>query len=323
MIVDKAVYRDGVRQDCGDPSSELERCRTEGTGFLWIGLKDPEPEEFAAINAELALHPLAVEDAVTGNQRAKIEVYENLVFIVVKTLRYVDATSDVETGEVMLFAGDRFVLTVRGGEANPLAGVRRQLETKPAHLRRGPVAVVHAVLDLVVDTYSSIDVEIASDLSEIEDLVFRDDRSVQGTDIYRLKREVLEFKRAAVPMVAPLRRLIQGEAAFVDKKMRPFFRDVLDHLLQVTDHLESYDRLLSDILNAHLSQVSLRQNDDMRRISAWVAIAAVPTMIAGVYGMNFDNMPELHWEYSYFVVLALMVAVCLAMYAAFRRSGWL
>lgn len=323
MIVDKAVYRDGVRYDCEDPSRELERCRAKNEGFLWIGLQNPTPDEFASINAELALHPLAVEGAVTGNQRAKVEIYDNLLFFVVKTLRYIEATSDVETGEVIMFAGDRFVLTVRGGEASPLTGVRRQLESRPAHLRRGPVAVVHAVLDLVVDTYLDIVVEVDSDLADIEELVFRDDRAVQGTDIYRLKREVLEFKRAAMPLVPPLRRLLQGEADFVDKKMRPFYRDVLDHLLLVVDHLESYDRLLSDILSAHLSQVSVRQNDDMRRISAWAAMAAVPTMIAGVYGMNFDNMPELHFHYGYFAVLAVMAGACVGLYVAFRRSGWL
>lgn len=323
MIVDKAVYRDGVRHDCEDPSSELERCRAQSDGFLWVGLKNPTPDEFASINAELALHPLAVEGAVTGNQRAKVEIYDNLLFVVVKTLRYVEATSDVETGEVMVFAGDRFVLTVGGGEADSLAGVRRQLESRPARLRRGPVTVVHAVLDLVVDTYTDIVVEVASDLADIEELVFRDDRAVKGTDIYRLKREVLEFQRAAVPLVPPLRRLLQGEADFVDEKMRPFYRDVLDHVLLVVDHLESYDRLLSGILSAHLSQVSVRQNDDMRRISAWVAMAAVPTMIAGVYGMNFDNMPELHIRYGYFAVLAVMVGACVGLYVAFRRSGWL
>lgn len=323
MIVDKAVYRDGVRHDCEDPSSELERCRAQSDGFLWVGLKNPTPDEFASINAELALHPLAVEGAVTGNQRAKVEIYDNLLFVVVKTLRYVEATSDVETGEVMVFAGDRFVLTVGGDEADSLAGVRRQLESRPAHLLRGPVTVVHAVLDLVVDTYTDIVVEVASDLADIEELVFRDDRAVKGTDIYRLKREVLEFQRAAVPLVPPLRRLLQGEADFVDEKMRPFYRDVLDHVLLVVDHLESYDRLLSGILSAHLSQVSVRQNDDMRRISAWVAMAAVPTMIAGVYGMNFDNMPELHIRYGYFAVLAVMVGACVGLYVAFRRSGWL
>lgn len=324
MIVDKAVYIDGVRQPCGDPSTELERLRERGEGFLWIGVKDPTDVEFAEINDELRLHPLAVEDAIKGNQRPKIDFYEESMFVVLKTLRYIEATSDVETGELMLFVGDQFVLTVRKGEVNALAGVRQRLETKPELLKSGALAVMHAVIDQVVDTYRAIDMDLLDDLSAIEEAVFADDREVTGTDIYKLKREVLEFKRGAVPLVGPLRRLVHGdERHLLPKKLRPFFGDVLDHLLQVVEHAESYDRLLSDILSAYLSQVSLQQNDDMRKISAWVAMAAVPTMIAGIYGMNFEVMPELAWEYGYYAVLALMVGAVTLLYVLFRRSKWL
>ena len=323
VIVDKAVYRDGVRHDCGDPSHELELLRAAGTGFLWIGLKDPTPAEFAVVNDELHLHPLAVEDALTGGQRAKIDIYEESIFVSLKTLRYIEETSDVETGELMLFVGDRFVLTVRNGEANPLAGLRAQLERTPERLAYGPVTVMHAVIDLIVDTYLHIDEELGRDLSEIEEAIFAGDR-VSGTDIYKLKREVLEFKRGALPLVAPLRRFVSGDArALVPKKLRPFFADVLDHLMQVVDHAEGYDRLLSDVLSAHLSQISVQQNEDMRKISAWVAMAALPTMIAGIYGMNFDYMPELHWHYGYFVVIGVIVAACAWLFALFKRSGWL
>ena len=324
MIVDKAVYIDGVRQPCGDPSTEFERLRERGEGFLWIGVKDPTDVEFAEINDELRLHPLAVEDAIKGNQRPKIDFYEESMFVVLKTLRYIEATSDVETGELMLFVGDQFVLTVRKGEVNALAGVRQRLETKPELLKSGALAVMHAVIDQVVDTYRAIDMDLLDDLSAIEEAVFADDREVTGTDIYKLKREVLEFKRGAVPLVGPLRRLVHGdERHLLPKKLRPFFGDVLDHLLQVVEHAESYDRLLSDILSAYLSQVSLQQNDDMRKISAWVAMAAVPTMIAGIYGMNFEVMPELAWEYGYYAVLALMVGAVTLLYVLFRRSKWL
>lgn len=324
MIVDKAAYRDGVRSECGDLSQELERLRASATkGFLWIGLKDPTPAEFAEHNDELQLHALAVEDALKGNQRAKIDIYENSAFVVLKTLRYIEATSEVETGELMMFVGDRFVLTVRYGEVNPLTGVRRRLEEHPAHLALGPMAVMHAVIDHIVDTYRAVDVELGRDLEDIEEAVFDGDRHVAGTDIYKVKREVLEFKRGAVPLVAPMRRLLGEARILVPKKLRPFFSDVLDHLLQVCDHAESYDRLLTDILSAHLSQQGIQQNEDMRKISAWVAIAAVPTMLAGVYGMNFDNMPELHMTYGYFVVLGVMVTACLSLYAAFRRARWL
>ncbi len=324
MIVDKAVYHDGARTGCGDPSAELEQLRETGEGFLWIGVKDPTDAEFAEINDELRLHPLAVEDAVTGNQRPKLDLYDESMFVVLKTLRYIEETSDVETGELMLFVGDQFVLTVRRGEVNPLNGVRQRLEKSPGLLRCGPIAVLHAVLDQVVDVYRTIDVELAEDLEGIEEAVFAGDRRVRGEDIYKLKREVLEFKRGAVPLVLPLRRLVAGEsAAVLPKKLRPFFTDVLDHLLQVVEHAETYDRLLSDILSAHLSHVSVQQNDDMRKISAWVAMAAVPTMIAGIYGQNFDNIPELHWKYGYFFALGLMAGAVALLYVLFRRSKWL
>lgn len=321
VIVDMAVYRDGLRYPCGDPGAELEQVRADGVGFLWIGIKDPTPAEFAAMNADLRLPPLAVEDALHGNQRAKMDFYDDCTFVVLKTLRYIDATSDVETGELMMFVGDQFVLTVRKGDVNPLDRLRQKLEAKPHALRHGPVSVMHAVIDMVVDVYRAIDVELSHDLEEIEERVFAGGDDVQGSDIYRLKREVLEFKRGAVPLVIPLRRLIAEQR--VPKKTVPFFSDVLDHLLQVVDHAESYGGLLTDILSAYLAQQSMRQNEDMRRISAWVAMVAVPTMIAGIYGMNFDNMPELHFEYGYFVVLGLVATVCVTLYVLFRRSGWL
>jgi len=324
VIVDQAVYRDGKRMHCGDLSDELELLRRRGEGFIWIGLKDPTDAEFALVNDELQLHPLAVEDAVKGNQRPKLEVYDGSLFIVLKTLRYVEATSDIETGEVMLFVGDQFVVTVRRGEANPLAGVRSGLEHSPEHLEHGPLAVAYSVIDSIVDNYTVIDTELEEDLDRIERQVFSGSREVHAPSIYNLKREVLEFKRASVPLAEPLRRLAEDEELpGMKDEARPFFRDISDHLLRVNDHAESYDRLLTDVLNAHLAQISVQQNDDMRRISAWVAIAAVPTMIAGVYGMNFDNMPELHWKYSYFVVIAVMGLTCVGLYRAFRRSGWL
>lgn len=321
-MIHKAVYRDGVHHHVGDPSDEIERIRAAGTNdFLWIGLKDPTIDEFAEMNDELMLHHLAVEDALKGNQRPKLDVYDDSLFVVLKTLRYIEATSDVETGELMLFVGEHFVLSVRRGEANPLAVVRKRLNSQPDIMRHGPIVVLHSVIDYIVDTYRAIDIELRADLEAIEERVFADDRSVTSTDIYKLKREVLEFKRAGLPLVEPVRRLaISPETP---KKLRPFFRDILDHLLQVTEHAESYDRLLSDILAAHLAQQSVRQNEDMRKISAWVAIAAMPTMIAGIYGMNFEHMPELSWTLGYPLALSLMAAVCLSLYVAFRRSGWL
>ena len=326
MIVDQAIYRQGQRLPCGDLSDALEDLRggDDPHAFLWIGLKNPTDAEFDLVNDELKLHPLAVEDAVKGNQRPKVELYDNTIFVVMKTLRYIEETSDVESGEVMLFVGDRFVVTVRRGEANPLAGVRHNLEGNVDTLRHGAIAVVHAVMDSIVDNYVSIDAELQKDLEDIEASVFTGANRVSSATIYRLKREVLEFRRAAVPLAAPLKMLHDGSRSpLPQKEVRLLFRDVADHLLRVIDHVESYDRLLTDILNAHLAQISVQQNSDMRKISAWVAIAAVPTMIAGIYGMNFENMPELKWHYGYYIVVAIMAAACLGLYRAFRKSGWL
>lgn len=346
MIVDQAVYRDGKRQPCTDLSDEVARLADVPDGFVWIGLKDPTDEEFDLVRAELALHPLAVEDAVTGNQRAKVEVYDSSLFVVLKPLRYIDETSQIETGEVMLFVGDHFVVTVRRGEATPLGDVRRRLEMNAEHLSHGPSAVLHAVMDAVVDGYTAIDQEIATDVEQVEEMIFAgkvtaQDENVPGAAghshgqaarrrtgnearlIYLLKREVLEMRRAVLPLGEGVRRLVSGQVPHIPESSQPFFRDVSDHLLRVCDHLESYDRLLSDVLSAHLTRVSVQQNDDMRRISAWVAIVAVPTMIAGIYGMNFTRMPELSWAYGYPMAIGLMVVACSLLYRAFKRSGWL
>ena len=333
MIVDQAIYRDGRRLQCHDLQRELESLRLDGAGFIWIGLKDPTDAEFDLVNHDLKLHPLAVEDAVKGNQRPKLDVYDGSMFVVLKTLRYVEETSDVETGDMMVFVGDRFVVTVRKGEGNPLAGVRARLEHAPDQLAYGPIAVLYSVMDSIVDNYTAIDHELMEDLDSIERRVFSGDSKVDASEIYLLKREVLEAKRAAVPLADPLERLVSDRTIpFMHEQARPFFSDISDHLLRVTDHVESYDRLLTDVLSAHLAQISVQQNDDMRRISAWVAIAAVPTMIAGIYGMNFTNIPELQasldvgghqFYYGYFVVLVVMAVACLTLYRAFRRSGWL
>ncbi len=333
MIVDQAIYRGGQRHPCTDLSDELDRLRDGADGFLWIGLKDPTDEEFALVSRELGLHALAVEDAVKGHQRAKIEQYESSLFIVLKTLRYLEQTSDVETGELMLFIGECFVVTVRRGEGNPLAGVRQSLEADPGRLRFGTAGVLHAVMDSVVDNYRRVDREIQQDLEHIERAVFGSPAGGDANVIYRLKREVLEFRRAEGPLAESLQELLtRGPARAYESDLQLLFRDVEDHLRQVGDHLHAYDRLLSDVLNAHLAGVSVKQNEDMRRISAWVAMAAVPTLLAGIYGMNFEFIPELHWsiavgghEYyvGYFAVLLLMAGIVLTLYRMFKRSGWL
>ena len=330
MIVDRAVYRGGRREECGDLSETLATLRAPGApdeDFLWVGLKDPGPDEFDVIVSELDLHPLAVEDARSGDERAKIETYgesADSFFAVVKTLRYLEATSDIETGEVVVILAPHIAVTLRWGEVAPLAGLRQRLEEhEQALLRRGPVSVLHGVLDTVVDTYVEIDDEVAKDLSEIEADVFGGGNRTQSTTIYRLKREVLELRRAAAPLRLPLQTLADDEGPVHDPEMRLHFRDVSDHLQEVLQDVESFDSLLSDVLSAHLSQIGVQQNSDMRQISAWAAMIAVPTLIAGVYGMNFDHMPELHWAFGYPLALLVMAVAVGLLHRSFRRSGWL
>ncbi|GAA4122067.1 magnesium/cobalt transporter CorA [Knoellia locipacati] len=327
VIIDKALYRDGRRDTCGDLSDELDAIRVTGsaTDFIWIGLKDPSMAELEHVNDELGLglHPLAIEDAVMGRQRAKIELYGRTVFVVLKTLSYIEETSDVETGELMVHIGEHFVLTIRRGELSPLAGVRKGLEEEPDKLVLGPMAALHAIMDRVVDQYREIEVEVARDVDEIEEAVFSEGL-VSSDTIYRLKREVLEFRRAITPLIAPLRLLLTStRTPLPHEELRLLFRDVDDHLHFVADRVDSYDRLLTDVLSANLAKISVQQNSDMRKISAWVAIAAVPTMIAGIYGMNFDFMPELRWHYGYFIVLGVMAAACTGLYVTFKRVRWL
>jgi magnesium transporter len=327
VIVDKALYREGRRESCGDLSDELDRMRRSGSphDFLWIGLKDPSMQELEEVNAELGLglHQLALEDAVSGRQRAKVELYGRDVFVVLKTLSYIEASSDVETGEIMVHISEHFVLTIRRGELSPLAGVRKELEGDPAKLALGPMAALHAIIDKAVDQYLEIDVELARDIDEIEEDVFSEGL-VSSDVIYRLKREVLEVRRAITPMIVPLRMLHTSQRSPVPHdELRLHFRDVDDHLHFVADRMDTYDRLLSDVLSANLAKIAVQQNSDMRKISAWVAIAAVPTMIAGIYGMNFDHMPELRWHYGYFAVLGVMGAVCAGLWVTFKRVKWL
>ena len=323
MILDCAVYADGRRLD-GQVRLEqaYEACREKGT-FAWIGLHEPTPEEFDSIRREFELHELAVEDAIKAHQRPKLEVYDDMIFVVLKTARYVDPEEVVDLGEIAVFLGEEFVLTVRHGEATSLAGVRQQLERDPDLLRCGPGAVLHAIVDRVVDDYLPALDGLREDIEEVEAEVFSPTRGNPAERIYKLKREVIEFDRAASPLVEPVDRLARGVYDVVHPEVRTYFRDVNDHLLRVHEQLEGMRELLTSVLQANLAQVTVRQNEDVRKISAWVAIIAVPTMIAGVYGMNFEHMPELNWTFGYPLALLLMLVVCASLFRMFKRAGWL
>ncbi|MFL6137547.1 MAG: magnesium/cobalt transporter CorA [Frankiaceae bacterium] len=323
MIVDCAVYDDGVRRPGTPPLDQVfEAAREHDRSFAWIGLSSPTEGEFDQMRVEFGLHQLAIEDAVKAHQRPKIEVYGDTLFVVIKPARYVDRNEIIKVSQIMLFIGRGFVVTVRhGGVA--LTDVREELEREPERLRCGPGAVLHAVLDHVVDGYEAALADLDSDIDEVEDEVFRPGRGNHAERIYRMKREVLELRRAVVPLTTPVERLTSREVPWIVPELRPYFRDVHDHLMRSADHVDQLDGLLTSVLGAQLTQVTVAQNEDMRKISAWVAIAAVPTMLAGIYGMNFHHMPELSWSFGYYWILGVMAVACTGLYALFRRSGWL
>ncbi|MER7817887.1 magnesium and cobalt transport protein CorA [Streptomyces chengbuensis] len=335
-VVDCAVYRDGKRLEntgCLTPREAMLRVR-EGGGFAWIGLHEPTEEEFSGIAAEFGLHPLAVEDAVHAHQRPKLERYDDTLFTVFKTVHYVDHTEltptseVVETGEVMCFTGPDFVITVRHGGQGSLRNLRHRLQDDPELLAKGPSAVLHAIADHVVDGYIAVADAVQVDIDEIEIDVFSapSKGSTRGTDtgrIYQLKREVLEFKRAVTPLLRPMQLLSERPMRLVDPDIQKYFRDVADHLARVQEQVIGFDELLNSILQANLAQATVAQNEDMRKITSWAAIIAVPTAVCGIYGMNFDHMPELHWRYGYPMVLVGIVGICLAIHRTLKRNGWL
>ncbi|GGQ15316.1 magnesium transport protein CorA [Actinomadura coerulea] len=323
VIVDKAIYAGGKRRDIeGDISDAFDLAREDGECFLWIGLFEPDEDEFELVKDELNLHPLAAEDAVSAHQRPKMERYDDTLFVVLKTLAYVDKTSDIEVGEIMVFLGRDFVVTVRHGAGNPLGPVRKRLEDNPELLGHGATAVLYAVCDEVVDRYGVVAHEVEVDIIGLERAVFDPNARDVTADIYSLKREVLEFRSAEDPLVPVLQEIVKGRVAECGST-REYFRDVLDHLLRVDGQVDAHNELLNSVLTAHLALLGKRQNEDMRKISAWAAIIAVPTAIAGIYGMNFDHMPELHWTIGYPLVIAVMAVVCVVLFRRLRKSGWL
>ena len=323
MIIDVAAYRGGAR--CEDVVS-LDRAlevSEDDDGFVWLGLYEPTAEEFEVACRRFDLHELAVEDAINAHQRPKLEVYGDTLSIVLKTARYLDAEEEVEFGEIFLFVGVRFVVAVRHGEASALGHVRAALEARPDRLACGPSAVLHAIVDHVVDDYLPVLAGIDNDIEEVEGQVFSREGTNPVERIYNLKREVLDFHRATVPLVDPVERLAEGKVPNVHTEIRPYFRDVHDHLVRVTERVVTDRDLLNSILEANLTQVGLRQNEDMRKMSAWVSILAVPTMIAGIYGMNFEHMPELHGRWSYPILVGAVALFCVALYRYLRRIRWL
>jgi magnesium transporter len=322
MIVDCALYEAGRRRPGELPIPHACEESRKDDAFVWIGLYEPTEEEFESVRREFELHELAVEDAINAHQRPKLEVYGDSLFVVLKPATYRHAEGDVEFGEILIFLGDGFIITVRHGEA-PLHDVRVRTEQRPDLLECGPGAALYAIVDRIVDNYQPVIAELDRDVEELERDVFSATATNTAERIYELKREVLELHAAIVPLAEPLDRLARGQHTLIPESLRAYFRDVHDHLLRVIDRVQASRDLLTSVLAANMTQVTVRQNEDMRRISAWGAIILAPTLIAAIYGMNFKHMPELHWALGYPLALGLIVAVCLSLYVYFRRIGWL
>jgi magnesium transporter len=327
-VVDCAVYVDGRRQAPVAPGEALELARREG-GFVWLGLYAPTEVHLGEIARQYGLHPLAVEDAVYAHQRPKLEQYDDDLFMVLKTTTYVPhdrltATSEViGTGEVMVFLARDYVITVRHGQHNALAGLRQQLETQRELLCLGPAAILYAVADLVVDTFVEVAGAVEDDVEELEASVFSPERTDDIGRLYQLKRELMQLRRAVSPLEVPLQKLAERHVDVVPTPMRSYFRDVQDHAIRVRDQVSALDELLTSILQASLARTQMTDNEDMRKISAWAGIIAVPTAIAGIYGMNFEHMPELESRWGYPLVLLVILGACLLLYRGFKRNGWL
>jgi magnesium transporter len=323
MIVDYALYQNGNRYT--EPSNLPElisKARTEG-GFVWLGLAEPTQMEFDKIVGDFRFHPLAIEDAVNAKQRPKFEEYPGVQFCVLKTVFYDEEKSLVSTGEIFCFIGEYFIVVVRHGDGAPLKNTRQILENNPEHLAKGPYAVLHAVIDHVIDCYIDIAAELEADVVQVENDVFNERKKTNSAAIYFLKREIIEFRHAIDPLLSPLQKLASEGAAHVPNTLTPFFRDTLDHLSRASDAAAGLDSLLVSALQADMAHVQVQQNADMRKITSYVALASVPTMVAGIYGMNFDFMPELRWKFGYPLVVGSLVLLTGILYRKFKKSGWL
>ena len=328
MIATSTVYRDGSRLDVDVKPDNLQGIRQavqpgQPGDFVSVGLHEPDRAEMARVAEIFGLHRLAVEDSLHPVQRPKLEKYGDMVFLVLKTLWYVKKSDTVRGGQVALFMGPGYVVTVRQGAPFELESVRRHLEEHPDVLKQGPAAVVHAVCDRVVDLYELVVSDLETDVDEVEASVFSPERPHVSKRIYELNRELTTLRRAVSPLRAPMQQFAQAQIRGVSADMALYFRDVADHLARVSDAIDSVGNLLSSAFDANMSRIGVQQNDDMRRMSAWAAIFAVITVLAGIYGMNFARMPELRWSFGYPLVLLVMAGLSVVLYRMFKKSGWL
>ncbi|MEV6841404.1 magnesium and cobalt transport protein CorA [Streptomyces sp. NPDC051133] len=337
-VVRAALYRDGVRVSSPATLAETYRAlREQPSGMAWIGLAGPTADELHSLAAEFGLHPLAVEDAMEAHQRPKLERYGDTLFVVLRAARYLDAPEEVEFGELHVFVGPDFVITVRHGAAPGLSAVRRRMEDTPELLRLGPEAVLYAILDAVVDGYAPVVSGVQNDIDEIETEVFRGDPEVSRR-IYELSREMVEFQRATRPLVGMLHGLMAGFAKYeTDEELQRYLRDVADHVTHISERVDGFRQALSEILTVNatlvtqqqnaemraLAEAGFEQNEEIKKISSWAAILFAPTLVGTIYGMNFAHMPELHWAFGYPFAIVLMAIVCASLYIIFKRKDWL
>jgi magnesium transporter len=315
VLIDQARYRSGNRIN-------FDEAQIDGD-FVWIGLSEARPAELERLAEDYALDPLAVEDTLSGKQRPKLDEYSEHTFLLLKTVAYDTQSERVVLGDVSLYVSAAFVIAVRHGEALPLKSVRDQLEANPKKLADGSTSVVHEIVDRLVDQYMDVSSHLLEDVEQLEDSVFDDEVPSPASRLYFVKREVIEFRRAVLPLVAPLSKLAEGKVRNIDSKYSARFADVRDHLLKVMDEIEFMNDLIDAALHANAALIQVNQNGDMRKISAWVGIGAVPTMVAGIYGMNFEHMPELGWKFGYPLVLVGLAIVCGQLFRTFRRNRWL
>lgn len=336
-LVDNAVYVEGRRRQEPDSLDETFELMRDVKGMAWIGMYRPDEDEIHAVAKEFGLHHLSVEDATKGHQRAKLEHYEDMLFVVLRPARYLDREETVEFGEVHVFVGPDFVLTIRQAEAPDLGKVRRRLEGTPELLALGPNAVLYAILDEVVDGYEPVANGLENDIDEIENDLFGGKHGV-ARRIYELHREVIQFQRATQPLQNMIENLQRGESQYaIDNELGRRLRDVQDHVIRVIDRVNTFRALLQNALTVHstlvaqrqnaemqrMTETSLKQNEEVKRISSWAAILFAPTLIASIYGMNFRVMPELHWALGYPFAIGLMIMLGVGLYWTFKRNDWL
>ncbi|MEU2431559.1 magnesium and cobalt transport protein CorA [Streptomyces sp. NPDC007861] len=337
-IAQAALYRDGRRVSTPDSLAETFReLREQPCGMAWIGLHRPTEAELLSLAEEFDLHELAVEDAMEAHQRPKLERYGDTLFVVLRAARYLDAQEEVDFGELHVFVGRDFVITVRHGAAPDLSAVRRRMESTPELLALGPEAVLYAILDAVVDGYAPVVAGVQIDIDEIETEVFGGDPAVSRR-IYELAREMVEFQRATRPLVGMLHALMAGFAKYgTDEELQRYLRDVADHVTHTSERVDGFRQALADILTVNstlvtqqqnaemraLAEAGFEQNEEIKKISSWAAILFAPTLVGTIYGMNFDNMPELHWAGGYPFAVALMGVVCVSLYFIFKHRDWL